>query len=447
MSYGRRMGPNGPKAAILGTTMTFRRQARISAVLAMVACVAAPLDAGQIRPAPPRAGEVAPKPPAEAADVVSRARGLAVAGQWASAVEMLDAYLAGSPGDLDARVLLGTVLSWEGRYDEARKELEAVLRKSPTNDDALLASINVELWSHRPGRAEALARRGLHRHPSDPQYLLAQARALMALNRWTEARDTLERLQAVDPRNARGQQLRRSLQARLRVWEVRMGASYDAFSDHRVAWQEWQASISRTTPVGPIFLSGSHARRFGLNDDQVEVEMYPRLRAGTYLDVAGAYSPHALLYPKYRYAVDLYQDLGAGFEGSAGFRRLGFGPGLNIYVGSLSKYYGPWLFTGRLFVTPKGAGTPETIQASVRRYFGDRGTYVGVQYDRGAGGGELRNRNNLDVLNSEVGGVEAIVVLSGRLEIILHGAYSSEDLVQQGPLRQYSLSTGLGIRF
>jgi len=40
-------------------------------------------------------------------------------------------------------------------------------------------------------------------------------------------------------------------------------------------------------------------------------------RPGTYAYLAGAYSPDAVLFPVYRYAVDLYQSLGGGFEAHA----------------------------------------------------------------------------------------------------------------------------------
>ncbi len=372
---------------------------------------------------------------------------MATSGQRAEAITLLQQSVADGTANSDARVLLGTVLSWEGRYDEARKELDAILTESPTHGDALPASINVELWSGHPDRAEELARRGLRQRPTDANYLLTRARALSTLKRQTEARDTLDRLLVIDPRNEEARQMRRSLEASLRLWQVRVGASYDAFSDHRVAWRESQVSVGRTTPIGSILFKGSRAERFGLQDDQFEFEMYPRFRPGTYAYVAGAYAPDAILYPEYRYAADLYQSLGAGFEGSAGFRRLGFGRGVNIYVGSLSKYYGNWLFTGRAFVTPNSAGSSRSHHGSFRRYFGDAGTYVGLGYGRGGWREELRNRDDFEVLASDVGTAEAIVILGGRLEVSLNGSYSREDRVERSNLRQYSLSTGLGFRF
>jgi YaiO family outer membrane protein len=407
--------------------MTTPKYLRIWGLLASLLGVSARLDAAQV-------------------DTLTKARGLAAAGQRGEAITLLRGSVSATPANSDARVLLGTILSWEGRYDEARQELDLVLVGSPTHGDALPASINVELWSGHPERAEELARRGLRQRPGDTTYLLARARALVALKRSTEARDALERLLAIDPRNTQGKALKKDLQASLRLWQARADVSYDAFSD-RASWRESQLSLGRATPIGSVTLRGSRAERFGLTDHQVEVEMYPRLRPGTYAYVAGAYAPDALLYPRYRYAADLYQSLGAGFEGSAGFRRLGFGSGVNIYTGSLSKYYGNWLFTGRVFVTPNSAGTSRSVHTSFRRYIGGGGTYLGLRYGRGAWREELRTLNDFEVLDSDVGAADASIVLGGRVVLGLTGSYSREDRVGRLALRGYSLSSGLGVRF
>src|SRR5688500_17466717 len=141
--------------------MTSRHHMRIGVLLATLACAAARLDAGQ-------------------ADTLTKARALSDAGQRGAAIVLLRDAVGVTPGDSDARVLLGTMLSWEGRYEEARQELDLVLAGSPTHGDALPASINVELWSSHPERAEELARRGLRQRPTDTTYLLGRARALVA---------------------------------------------------------------------------------------------------------------------------------------------------------------------------------------------------------------------------------------------------------------------------
>src|SRR5258707_7831187 len=94
-------------------------------------------------------------------DVLTQARRLATSGHRAEALVMLHSRLAERPSDLDCRTLYGTILSWEGRYDEAREGLEQVLASSPGYYDALLALIRVELWADRPVRPEQLTDEGL----------------------------------------------------------------------------------------------------------------------------------------------------------------------------------------------------------------------------------------------------------------------------------------------
>ena len=154
-----------------------------------------------------------------------------------------------------------------------------------------------------------------------------------------------------------------------------------------------------------------------------------------------------MLFPVYRYAVDLNQSLGGGFEGSAGFRKLGFGSGVKIYTGSLSKYYGAWLFTGRTYITPRPAGTSRSYHGSFRRYFGEAGAFAGLRYGRGGWREEVRNIDDFEVLASDVVAAEAAFVVRRRLEIGVRSAYSREDRVERRALRQYSVSTSLGVRF
>ena len=47
------------------------------------------------------------------------------------ALHILEERLAAAPRDVDARLLYGLVLSWEGRYDDARPVLQQVLSQAP----------------------------------------------------------------------------------------------------------------------------------------------------------------------------------------------------------------------------------------------------------------------------------------------------------------------------
>ena len=123
---------------------------------------------------------------------------------------------------------------------------------------------------------------GLRQRPERSDVSAGRARALVALKRPTEARDTLERLLVIDPRNE--QALRDAAQPAgepAPLAGARRLRPTMTFSDRRVAWRESQVSLSRTTPIGSIIVRGSRARNgSGFTDNQFEVEMYPRLQAG-----------------------------------------------------------------------------------------------------------------------------------------------------------------------
>src|SRR3954452_8700186 len=78
---------------------------------------------------------------------VPHAREIAFSGRQhrPEAEAMLRQILEKEPDNGDARTLYGTLLSWDGNWDESRKQLQAVLDKNPDHSDALPALINVEL--------------------------------------------------------------------------------------------------------------------------------------------------------------------------------------------------------------------------------------------------------------------------------------------------------------
>jgi len=381
-------------------------------------------------------------------DVLKTARDLATSGHRPEALTLLQTHLMSHPRDTDARTLSGIILSWEGRYDEARQQLQAVLDRSPDNGDALNALINVELWSDHPSAAESLSRRAMAADTATASLLLSRARALSAMNRLDDAQVEVKRALAIAPGNEQALRLKHGLESRRRHWRVGTVFGSDFFSDDRDPWRESQMSIAREgTPVGSLIMRLSHANRFASNDNQFEIEAYPRLRRGTYAFVGVGVAPSAELYPEYRVASDLYQSLGRGFEGSVGYRRLGFGTPVNIYVATLGKYAGPWLLTGRTFFVPDQTEGSRSFHGSVRRYFGDGETYVGARYGRGFGREELHTVNDFATLDSDTIAGEANVVLSRRLTLSAWGSRSRDERALSSTLTQYSIGGGLWVRF
>jgi tetratricopeptide (TPR) repeat protein len=269
---------------------------------------------------------------AQQVDDYAHARTLAFEGQRAEAIAMLRRLQTASPDDGDVLRLLGTVLSWDGQYDEARTVLERALTLHPHDLDTLSALMNVELWSNHPRRSLELAHRGVAQAPNDNRFLLARDRAQHAIDRD-------------------------------RPWAVSFWDYYDQFSDGRDAWHEQALMLKRETPVGAVIARASRATRFDHTGELFEAEMYPRFGSGTYAYVSVGFSPDHGFYPEYRFAGEFYQSLGQGFEASLGYQRLEFDPATDIYTGSLTKYVGNWILTGRVMIVPSDSGTSESYHA------------------------------------------------------------------------------------
>ncbi len=361
-------------------------------------------------------------------DPVASARTLAYGGQRAQALTALEEVLRQHPDDTDALTLYGTVLSWERRYDEGRRALQAVLKRNPNHGDALAALINLELWAGNPSRAEELASTALVAQPKDTSLLLARARALRSMDRTAEAIRVLDELLAIDPNQTQAQELRDSYRDNVRLWDPMLDQSYDWFNHGQGSWFETQASIKRQTEkAGAVVVRYSHAARFGLESNLMEIDAYPSLRSGTYAYLNTGWSPDGILYSRYRVSAELYQSLPDGFEISGGFRRFGFALPLNIYTGSISKYFHAWLFGARTYVTPASTGDSESLQFSARRFFGDGVSYVGLRYGFGAAPTVDGSVNEIDVLRSQSIMGEVNRRLTRRWTFTFRGSHSVED--------------------
>ncbi len=385
---------------------------------------------------------------AEANETLAQARDLATHKHRPEAVALLRKHLEEHPRDIDARLLLGAILSWEGAYQEARVELTGVLESSPDYSDAIRALINVEFWDDHPERAEALAREAYLRHPDNADYPLAEAKALRKLNRNSDATTLLESLLALQPGNRKAKEMLQDLREEGQDWEVSFNRANTWYSDHRSPWQEDRVSFKRRfTGFGSVFMRLYHANHYSYGSNLVEVEAYPRIRPGTYAFVSAAFSPDAVLYAHYRFAGDIFQSLPHGFEASAGYRYFKFTGNVNMLSGSIGKYVGNWLYSVRTYITPDHVGTSRSFQISARRYFGDGERYLTLRYGTGASPFEIRSLNEIGILNSNSFSVDYNRRFRRQWAINMITGISQEDRVERSGLRQYVLDASVYYRF
>lgn len=346
-------------------------------------------------------------------DVIARARAAASAGRRAEGIALLEKHLAATPRDVDARLVYGLILSWDGHYDEARVALTEVLAQAPDYLDARVALMNVEWWSGRNQQARA------------------QVHAVLAR----------------DAGNAQARLVQQRLDARTRPWNAGVSFTQDSFNDNRESWQETLLTLGRETPVGSLILRGSHADRFGLQDRQFDVEFYPTFRAGSYAFIGVGVGQDEVLYPKSRVSIDLYQSIGGGFEASGGFRQLNFGAATRIYLATLTKYSGSWMLTGKAFVVPdETLGDSWSYHGIVRRYFGASGTsFAGAGYSHGFNREELRS--SLDLIRVDADTIRGQAEIGDRVRLAVSASTSRQERANRDPLWQTTASAGLSFRF
>jgi YaiO family outer membrane protein len=347
-------------------------------------------------------------------DVIARARAAAADGRRAEGLALLDTRLAAAPDDVDARLVYGLILSWDGRYDEARAALTAVLAQAPDYLDARVALMNVEWWSGRDDEARALTRTVLARDPGNTQARLVKQR----------------------------------LDARTRRWQAGVWWVGDTFSDDRESWNEWSVTAGYESPVGTLVVRGSDAERFGLEDQQIDVEFYPVFRAGTYAFVGLGFGDDDILYPDHRIALDLYQSIGNGFEMSGGFRHLVFAEATTMYAGALTKYAGNWMLTFKASMVPEPPGDEWSYYGTARRYFGPTGkSFIGLGYSHGFTREEPRGAGDLLRLNADTIRGQADLDVRERLLLSLQASRSREDRTGGGFLWQNTFTAGLVVKF
>lgn len=386
---------------------------------------------------------------AQVGDVRDAARMKAISGQRVEAVQMLRTLLTDSPRDVDARLLLGVVLSWDGQYDDATTELRQVLDQSPTYNDARVALANIAWWTGHYAELHELAIDGRRQRPYDVEWMLLDARALDGMGRRREARDVVTALLAKQPGHVQGRAIKDRIDAELRPWELTVGYGGDRFSDGTTPWSESFVSVNRRTAIGTVIGRMSRATRFGYSDRLVEVEAYPKFRPGTYAFASFGMSQDDTLYPNYRMAADLYQSLGHGFEASVGYRRLGFSTATDIYLATATKYVGNWMITGKVFSVPDYAGPEDSVSyhGVVRRYIrGDGVSFVGGGYSRGFSREEVADRAVLQQLGADTYRANTDL-LFGRITLSASASTSRQERVRRGTLWQHSFATSLSVQF
>ncbi|MCU0457984.1 MAG: YaiO family outer membrane beta-barrel protein [Bacteroidales bacterium] len=247
----------------------------------------------------------------------SRIRSLAFDGRYEEAEPAALQLVREYPEFGDARVLLGRILAWQGKYDEGAAVIDTLLVSDPDNSDALEAITDIRRWSR--DRSQQVTA------PTD-------IRAGYSFDAYNEPYE--------------------------RLWQV-----FSLGAGHRFSWGTAVASVNyghlNTGP--PSDTTG--------NDFQFAAEAWPELTPRNYAYVAYAFSDGPW-FPRHRAALELWQTLPAGLAVSAGVNYYYFDNSIFIGTFSLEKYLSRYWFSGRAYFHFKEIGVTTSFFLTARRYLG-----------------------------------------------------------------------------
>lgn len=357
-----------------------------------------------------------------------------------------------SPDYEDIRVFLGRIYIWTDKTDSARTEIGKVLKLNPKNKEALSSMIDLEYWNDHPQDALSYCDTALGFYPDDTEILIKKAKVLKDLKRFDDALAIVNLIIKRDPRNTDARTLAARLQDNAR--QLFATISYDFFyfdknynsSLHDQPWHLTSLSLSTGTKLGTLIGRVTHAKRFGDDGVQFEVDAYPRISKTFYSYVNIGYSPNLPIFPTFRSGVSLYANLPKSFEGEIGYRYLKFSDETWIYTGSLGKYIGNYWFNLRAFIVPGNSDISQSYTFTTRYYFGSSFDFLSLGVGSGISPDESRNVLLEDgrKLNTYKINLGYSKVFKEKTTISLTASWFNEDLSQRTNGNQYDL--GISIR-
>lgn len=323
-----------------------------------------------------------------------------------------------SPNYHGIRIFVARLYSWESEYDKAIDELNYVLDKDPQNRQALSALTDAQKWSKQMDAALKTTNLALKYYPDDPEFMMAKASVLYGMENYEGAEQTYEAILAKDAGNRKAREGLKDSQLQQMKYRAKISYRYDRFRTISDPWHFTEFGLTRQTPIGSVTGRVEHARRFGSDGYQFNVDAYPSIASGLYAYVSGGYS-QSPVHPDYRFGFSLYKSLPAAYEIEAGIRYLDFGTSqTDIYTVSLTKYVGSYLFTARTYLVPSSGGTSKSLNLVTRRYFGTAESYLSLNAGYGSAPTEVETSSGtlaIDALDSWSVSVDGQMPLSERL--------------------------------
>lgn len=361
------------------------------------------------------------------------ARKLTAEGKYQEARQLLRPAMREYPQYYDLFNFVGKTHAWEGNYDSAYHYLSNIILEAPDYLPAYLGYGDVLIWEKKYSEVISQMDEAEKRVDSNEvSYQEIHTRRAFALFKLREFRTAVDELTNIDTPEANS--VRQNALRRLVNHSVDVIGSVETFSEQYETMYYGTVQVGQSTKYGVGIARVNMANRFNETGYQGQIDLYPLITDRIYGYLNYGYSSNTAVFPEHRFGVELYGDVGNGFEISAGMRHLYFGPQstVTMYTGSVNYYTGKYLFSFRPFITPQDDGTDFTGNFFARRFLKDSRSWVTLRGNYGfspdarriqVGAGEV-----IEILQTAQIGAEWQQAISQNWMFILDFTYTYQEL-------------------
>jgi YaiO family outer membrane protein len=331
---------------------------------------------------------------------LKQARELAFNDKKNEAEDLLIKILEKYPNYNDVRVFLANVYSWNAKYDNSRKEFEYLLSKNEKVREYWIGIITNEFRSDNSIQSLTYCFQGLNVFPDDADITMLKAKIENFQLKPFKALETIQSYLKKYPDQAEVKKYLETLRGQIATNTITVSTGVDVFSKIFDPMQFYYIQFAKETKRGTIAARYNLQNKFNTFGSQFEIDAYPGLGKGTYAYLNVGYSK-SFIFPDWRFGAQIYRNLPKAYDVSVGFRTLRFGKdNINIYTGSLGKYFGnSYVFIVPYFI-PSEEGLSKSASVTYRKYGANEDQYFGFRLS--AGFSPEFNRFGTDVLTKSI---------------------------------------------
>lgn len=307
------------------------------------------------------------------------------------AIQLCDSIIKYSQLHYDALLLRARIYSWKKEWLRSEADLQIIISNKPEHQEAWMMYATIGLWSGNYKKLVTVSSNALDKYPRNEFFLYKMAQAYYHLKLYDDAKKYIDQLLSVNDAHTEALILKKRLKEEGAKNKIMLSNEHSYFSKTFSPWHSYSVEYSRRVSKTSVIPRINYYRRFGDADWQFETDAYPRFGKMYYAYLNAGISGN-ILFPKYRFGIELYRKLPFAMEASIGYRNLVFNTNVSIFTGYIGKYWKNYWFCYRPFITPKDNGTSLSNTILIRRYLSSAQEYISLGFSNGFSPDDLQKQ-------------------------------------------------------